>query len=149
MRSIRLSYIIVSSHIVNSVCWSHALVKGPTSKRRAALSSIPHFFMDALYRPTPVRSLFRVVQCFRLRSSPLMPSTGSDTWRCTHVGPDASHSCFHVAAIHSSFDWSPGMTLLLSIVVVRFTGVESAWRHFIRCRVVQDVPGCCFPPYAC
>ena len=59
---------------------------------RAALSASPHFFMDALYRPTPVRSLFRVVHCFRLISSPLTPSPGSDTWRCTRVGPDASHS---------------------------------------------------------
>ena len=83
---------ISSSHIFNSVCWSHALVNGPTSKRpasdggrcsgqllmmwsavcsgsphsHAALSASPHFFMEALYRPTPVRSLFRVVQCFRL-----------------------------------------------------------------------------------
>ena len=102
-----------SYHIVNSVCWSHALVKGPTSKRpasdagrcsgqllmmwsavcsgsphsHAALSVRPHFFMDALYRPTTVRSLFRIVQCFRLRSSPLTPSPGSDTWRYTRVGP--------------------------------------------------------------
>ena len=130
-------YRISSSHIFNSVCWSHALVNGPTSKRpasdggrcsgqllmmwsavcsgsphsHAALSASPHFFMEALYRPTPVRSLFRVVQCFRLSSSPLTPSSGSDTWRCTRVGPDASHSCFHVAAIHASFDRSSGMTL--------------------------------------
>ena len=77
-------YRISSSHIFNSVCWSHALVNGPTSKRpasdggrcsaqllmmwsavcsgsphsHAALSASPHFFMEALYRPTPVRSLF-------------------------------------------------------------------------------------------
>ena len=121
-------YRISSSHIFNSVCWSHALVNGPTSKRpasdggrcsgqllmmwsavcsgsphsHAALSASPHFFMEALYRPTPVRSLFRVVQCFRLSSSPLTPSSGPDTWRCTRVGPDASHSCFHVAAIHAA-----------------------------------------------
>ena len=102
-------YRISSSHIFNSVCWSHALVNGQTSKRpasdggqcsgqllmmwsavcsgsphsHAALSASPHFFMEALYRPTPVRSLFRVVQCFRLSSSPLTPSSGSDTWRCT------------------------------------------------------------------
>ena len=126
--------------IVNSVCWSHALVNGPTSKRpasdgglcsgqllmmwsavcsgsphsHAALSASPHFFMDALYRPTAVRSLCRVVQCFRRRSSPLTPSPGSDRWRCTRVGPDASHSCFHVAAIHASFDRSSGMTLSIS-----------------------------------
>ena len=119
---------VSSYYIVNSVCWSHALVNGPTSKRpasdgglcsgqllmmlsavcsgsphsHAALSASPHFFMDALYRPTPVRSLFRVVQCFRHRSSPLTLSPGSDMWRCTRVGPDASHSCFHVAAIHAS-----------------------------------------------
>ena len=123
--------------VFNSVCWSHALVNGPTSKRpasdgglcsgqllmmwsavcsgsphsHAALSASPHFFMDGLYRPTPVRSLFRVVQCFRRRSSPLTPSPGSDMWRCTRVGPDASHSCIHVAAIHASFDRSSGMTL--------------------------------------
>ena len=98
-------YRISSSHIFNSVCWSHALVNGPTSKRpasdggrysgqllmmwsavcsgslhsHAALSASPHFFMEALYRPIPVRSLFRVVQCFRLSSSPLTPSSGSDT----------------------------------------------------------------------
>ena len=122
------------------VCWSHALVNGPTSKRpasggglcsgqllvmwsavcsgsphsHAALSASPHFFMDALYRPTPVRNLFRVVQCFRHRSYPLTSSAGFDTWRCTRVGPDASHSCFHVAAIHASFDRSSGMTLSIS-----------------------------------
>ena len=133
-------YRISSSHIFNSVCWSHALVNGPTSKRpasdggrcsgqllmmwsavcsgsphsHAALSASPHFFMEALYRQTPVHSLFRVVQCFRLSSSPLTPSSGSDTWRCTRVGPDASHSCFHVAAIHASFDRSLGMTLSIS-----------------------------------
>ena len=91
-----LSCIIVSGQIVNSVCWSHALVNGPTSKMpasggglcsgqllmmwsavcsgsphsHAALSASPHFFMDALYRPTPVRSRFRVVHCFRLRFVP-------------------------------------------------------------------------------
>ena len=133
-------YRISSSHIFNSVCWSHALVNGPTSKRpasdggrcsgqllmmwsavcsgsphsHAALSTSPHFFMEALYRPTPVRSLFRVVQCFRPSYSPLTPSSGSDTWRCTRVGPDASHSCFHVAAIHASFDRSSAMTLSIS-----------------------------------
>ena len=131
---------VSSYYIVNSVCWSHALVNSPTSKRpasdgglcsgqllmmwsavcsgsphsHAALSASPHFFMDALYRPTPVRSLFRVVQCFRRRSSPLTPSPGSDMCRCTRVGPDASHSCFHVAAIHASFDRSSGMTLSIS-----------------------------------
>ena len=120
---------VSSYQIVNLVCWSHALVNGPTSKRpasdgglcsgqlfmmwsavcsgsphsHAALSASPHFVMDALYRPTPVHSLFRVVQCFRLSSSPLTPSPGSGTWRCTRVGPDASHSCFNGAAIHASF----------------------------------------------
>ena len=99
---------VSSYQIVNSVCWSHALVNGPTSKRpasdgglcsgqllmmcsavcsgsphwRAALAASPYFFMDALYRPTPVRSLFRVVQCFRLRSSPLTPSPGMMTMSC-------------------------------------------------------------------
>ena len=81
---------------------------------------------------TPVRSLFRVVQCFRLSSTPLTYSAGSGTWRCTRVGPDPSHSCFHVAAIYSFFDRSSGMTL--SLLVVGFTGLESAWRHFIVCR---------------
>ena len=138
--SILFNSFISSSHIFNSVCLGHALVNGPTSKRPAsdggrcsgqllmiwsavcsgsphshvALSASPHFFMEALYRPTPVRSLFRVVQCFRLSSSPLTPSPGSDTWWCTRVGPDASHSCFHVAAIHASFDRSSGMTLSIS-----------------------------------
>ena len=28
----------------------------------------------------------------------LTPSPGSDTRRCTRVGPDASHSCFHATA---------------------------------------------------
>ena len=84
-----LSCIIVSDQIVNSVCWSHALVNGPTSKMsavcsgsphsHAALSASPHFFMDALYRPTPVRSRFRVVHCFRLRYSSLTLPPGSDT----------------------------------------------------------------------
>ena len=92
--------------------WSAVCSGSPHS--HAALSASPHFFMDALYRPTPVCSLFRVVQCFRRRSSPLTPSPGSDMWRCTRVGPDASHSCFHVAAIHASFDRSSGMTLSIS-----------------------------------
>ena len=103
-------YRISSYHIFNSVCWSHALVNGPTSKRpasdggrcsgqllmmwsavcsgsphsHAALSARPHFFMEALYRPTPVRSLFRVVQCFRLSSSPLTPSSDSSDF-VTHI----------------------------------------------------------------
>ena len=184
---LQLFFRISSSHIIiNSICWSHALANGPTSKRPASdggrcsgqllmmwsavcscsphaeLSARPHFFVDDLYRPTPVRSLFRVVPCFRLRSSPLTPSPGSDKWRCTRVGPDAPHSCFHVAVIHASFDRSSRMTHskhLLSLLVVGFTGLESAWRHFILCRVVQDMPfafhcfpcpgkGGCFPPYA-
>ena len=120
---------IYSYHIVNSVCcapasdgglcsgqlwmmWS-AVCSGSTHSR-AALSASPHFFMDALYRPTSVRSLFRVVQCFRLRSSPLTPSRGSDTWRCTRMGPDVSHFSFHAAAIHAFFDRSSGMTLSIS-----------------------------------
>ena len=133
-------FVRVSSYqIVNSVCWSHAMANGPhfeearfgwwsmnwaavddvvsclfCSHSHAALSASPHFFMDALYRPTPVRSLFRVVQCFKLRSSPLTPSPGSDTWRYTRVGQDASHSCFHAAAIYASFDRSSGMTLSIS-----------------------------------
>ena len=48
---------------------------------------------------------------------------------------------------------------LLSLLVVGFTGLESAWGHFVLCRVVQDVPvvfhcfpcqgeGGCFPPLA-
>ena len=101
-------YRISSSHIFNSVCWSHALVNGPTSKRpasdggrcsgqlsmmwsavcsgsphsHAALSASPHFFMEALYRPTPVRSLFRVVQCFRLSYNNDVPlcSFATDLW---------------------------------------------------------------------
>ena len=92
--------------------WSVVCSGSPRS--HAALSASPHFFMDALYRPTPVRSLFRVIQCFWLRSSPLKPSPGSDTWPCTRVGPDSSHSCFHVAAIHASFERSSGMTLSIS-----------------------------------
>ena len=106
--------------------------------------------MDVLYRPTPVRSLFRVVQCCRLRSSPLTPSPGFNTWRCTRVGPDASHSSFHAAAIHASLERSPGMTHLLSFPVVTLAGLESAWRHFIRCGVEQDVPVVfhCFRPNA-
>ena len=67
--------------------------------------------MDALYRPTPVRILFRVVQCFRLRSSQLTSSPGSDTWQCTRVGPDVSQSYFHVAASQASFHRSSWMTL--------------------------------------
>ena len=131
---------ISSYHIVNSVCWSHALANGPTSKRpasdgglcsgqlmvmwpaicsgsphsHAALSTSPHFFMDALYRKIPVRSLFRVVRYFRLGSSPLTPSPGSDTWRCSLVCPDASLACLHAAAIHASFGWSSVMTLILA-----------------------------------
>ena len=134
-----LSYIISHVLSIQSVS-SHALVNSPTSKRpasdggrcrgqllmmwsavcsgsphsHAALSTSPHFFMDALYRSIPFRCLFRVVQSFRFRSSPLMPSPGPVTWRCTRVGPDASHSCFHDTAIHASFDRSSGMTRIIS-----------------------------------
>ena len=95
-----------------------------------------------------VSSDFKAVHCFLLRSSPLMPSPGSDMWLWTWVGPDASRSCCQAAAIHASLDRSLGMTLhLLSLHVVRLTGLESTWRHFIVCRVVQDVPVVfhCFP----
>ena len=131
---------ISSYHNINSVCWSHALFNDPTSKSPssddgvcswAAVDDVvrclfwlttltcctvrqSHFFVDALYRQTPVPRLFRVVQCFRLSSSPLAPYPGSDTWRYTRVGPDAIHSFFHAAAIHASFDLSSGMTLRIS-----------------------------------
>ena len=49
--------------------WSAVCSGSPHS--HAALFASPHFFMDALYRPTPVRSLFIVVQCFRQRPSPI------------------------------------------------------------------------------
>ena len=75
--------------------WSAVCSVSPHS--HAALSTRPQFSMDALYRPTPVLNLFRVVQCFRLKCSALTHSPGSDTWRCTQVGTDASHSCFHIA----------------------------------------------------
>ena len=35
-------------------------------------------------------------------------------FRCTRVGPDASHSCFQAAANHASLDRSSGMTLSIS-----------------------------------
>ena len=117
--------------------WSAVCSGSPHS--HAALSASPHCFMDALYRPTPVRSLFRVIQCFRLISSPLTPSPRSDTWRCTRVGPDASHSCFHVAAIHASIDRSSWMILCISSPTSttssgrgRFLiGVVGSYRHRI------------------
>ena len=31
--------------------------------------------------------------------------------------------------------------ILMSLPVVRLTELESAWKHFIVCGVVQDVPG--------
>ena len=138
--SLKQSLLLLSYIIVSDCQLSHVLVNGPTSKRPAsddglcsgqllvmwsavcsgsphshvAMSTRPHFFMDALYRQILVRSLFRVVQCFLLRSSPLTPSPGSDTRRCTRVGPDAFHSCFHAAAIHASLDQSPWMTISIS-----------------------------------
>ena len=77
-----LSCIIVSDQIVNSVCWSHALVNGPTSKRpasdgglcigqllmmwsavcsgsphsHAALSASPHFFIRMLWLLVALRA---------------------------------------------------------------------------------------------
>lgn len=87
----------------SSVAYSHALVSGPTSKRpasegglykgqavimwsavcsgsphsHAAPSARPHFLMDALKQPTPVRRRFSRVHCRRGSSSPLMPPPGS------------------------------------------------------------------------
>ena len=110
LRRGQLRMVVCSGQLL--VMWSAVCSGSPHS--HAALSASPHFFMDALYRPTPVRNLFRVVQCFRHRSYPFTSSAGFDTWRCTRVGPDASHSCFHVAAIHASFDRSSGMTLSIS-----------------------------------
>ena len=101
-----------------------------------------------------------------LRSSPLTPSPGSDTWRCNRVGLDASHSCFHAAAIHASSISPQGSTgtwvgifFFFSSGCSRHLGspLESAWRHLILCGVMQDGPvvfhcipcqgkGGCFPP---
>ena len=111
-----------------------------SSGHAAALSGSPHFFMDALYRSTPVRSLFST-QIFSLDAF---------SWVRYSGGPDASHSWFKAAAIHASFDRSSGMTLSIfwaSPAVVRLAGLESAWRHFILSHVVQDVPVVfhCFP----
>ena len=44
------------------IMWSAVCSGSPHS--HAALSASPHFFVDALYRPTPVHSLFRVDSVF-------------------------------------------------------------------------------------
>ena len=49
-----------------------------------------------------------------LYTYPLTPSSGSDAWHFTRVGPDASHSCFQAAAIHASLDRSSVMALSIS-----------------------------------
>ena len=127
--------------------WSAVCSGSPHS--HAALSARHHFFMEALYRPTPFRSLFRVIQCFRLRPSPLTPSPGSDTWRCIRAGsgcfplllPRCRNPCILRPVLRDD------TCHLLGLLVVRFTGLEYAWRQFIICRVVQHVPVVlhCFP----
>ena len=116
-----LSY-ISSSHIINSVCWSQSLVNGPTSKRPASdggrcsgqllmmwwavcsgsphshaeLSASPHFFMDALYRPTLLCSIFAFKHIVRnhkavvwitnhatLLHSAMMMASSPDAWYTT------------------------------------------------------------------
>ena len=85
--SLKQSLLLLSYIIVSDCQLSHVLVNGPTSKRPAsddglcsgqllvmwsavcsgsphshvAMSTRPHFFMDALYRQILVRSLFRVL----------------------------------------------------------------------------------------
>ena len=73
--------------------WSAVCSGSPHS--HAALPASPHFFMDALHRPTPVRILFRVVQCFRLRSSPLTPFPGSDTCAAIDVAGMCTNAPVH------------------------------------------------------
>ena len=51
---------LCSGHLL--MMWSAVSSGSPHS--HAALSASLHFFVEALYRPTSVRSLFRVVQCF-------------------------------------------------------------------------------------
>ena len=57
------------------VIMSSAVCSG-SPHSHTALSVRPHFFMDALKQPTPVRRRFRRVHCRRGRSSPSAPSQG-------------------------------------------------------------------------
>ena len=83
MAQLRRGRLRMVVYVVGSCWWCDLAVCSGSPHSHAALSASPHLFVDALYRPTAVRSLFRVVQCFRLRYSPLTPSPWSDTWRCT------------------------------------------------------------------
>ena len=160
-----LFFRILSYNIFNSVCWSRDLVNGPTSKRpasddgrctgqllmmwsavcsgsphsHAARSARPHFLMDALHRPTPVRILFRVVQTvFSTQFFPLdafswvryvaMYSGGSGCFPL--LFPRCRNPCILRPVLRDDTQH------LLSLLVVGFTGLESAWRHFILCGVV-------------
>ena len=107
------------------------------------LSSIQFFldFWNFVNFAKPLSSLFRVVHWFQLISSPLTPSPGSDTWRCTRVGPDASHPASMLTqSMHPSTGPQGCHSASPEPPVVRFTGLESVWVQFILCGVVQDVP---------
>ena len=97
---------VSSYYIVNSVCWSHALVNGPTSKRpssdgglcsgqlwmmwsavcsgsphsHAALCASPHFFIDA-FRPANLENVFRGT--FRVKKRDLAGKK-RDGWQGPH-----------------------------------------------------------------
>ena len=60
---------------------------------------------------------------FLQTSTPSTPSLVPDTWWCGRVGPNASQSCFHAAAIHASFDRSSWMKPSIS-----WASILQGWR---------------------
>ena len=173
--------IIVSSHIVNSVCWSHALVKGPTSKRPASDGGR---FSGQLLKMCQMSVMARhthMLHCPPASTSSWMLCTDRSQFAVcpvfsTKIFSLDAFSWVRYVAMYSGVSGCFPLLLprcrnpcilrpvlrdntlhLLSFLVVRFTELEYAWRHFIICRVVQDVPvvfhcfpcqgeGGCFPP---
>ena len=75
-----------------SKMWSTVCSGAPHSQTEESLR--PHFSMDELNRPTPVRRRLRVVHCFRGKSRP-GTLCGSRMKLCSLEGGAASQSSFH------------------------------------------------------
>ena len=94
-----------------SKMWSTVCSGAPHSQTEESLR--PHFSMDELNRPTPVRRRLRVVHCFRGKSRP-GTLCGSRMKLCSLEGGGASQSSFQRVL---SQEWIDNRTSLLAPVV--------------------------------
>ena len=110
-----------------SKMWSTVCSGAPHSQTEESLR--PHFSMDELNRPTPVRRRLRVVHCFRGKSRPGTLS-GSRMKLCSLEGGAASQSSFQRVLSQDCFV-TPGGAKSLR----RWACWETGRRDFKRARV--------------